>query len=179
MPLKKPQHFHVFSYGSNMLIDRIRNRVSTVEPVGLYELRGFELVFNKAGKDGSAKANMRPSHNSSTVHGVIQRFDLQQKPLLDEAEGLGRGYELMSFKTVLGNRNSEVHYYIARDSKYLTKRVPFDWYWDYVYYGALENQLPDFHLETIKEVPFVIDQNIQRRKHHDTVLEDHRRAYSF
>ncbi|MEM1407377.1 MAG: gamma-glutamylcyclotransferase family protein [Bacteroidota bacterium] len=176
--MKKPRHFHVFSYGSNMLIDRMRNRVSTVEPIGLYKLRGFELVFNKAGKDGSAKANVRPSHSSSTVHGVIQRFDLQQKPLLDAAEGLGRGYDLMSFRAILGNRNVEVHYYIARDSRYLTKGVPFDWYWYYVYYGALENQLPDFHLETIQKVPFGADQNIQRRKYHHKVLERFRKVHS-
>ncbi len=160
-----------------MLIDRIRNRVSTVEKIQAFELQGFELVFNKAGKDGSARANLKPSVGNTTVYGIIQRFDLRQKPLLDRAEGLGNGYELMSFETIIEGKQVEVHYYIARESKYLMQGKPFDWYWDYVYYGALENRLPDFHVEKIRKVSFATDKNEDRRKWHDTVLMDYRSTY--
>ena len=53
----------IFSYGSNLLTERIRRRVGYVESFGRYRLSGYRLVFNKPGADGSAKANLSQTND--------------------------------------------------------------------------------------------------------------------
>jgi len=167
-------HFYFFSYDSNLLFERIQERTPSVELVQAYRLDQFELVFNKLSKkDGSTKANISPS-NQSNVYGVIQRIDAMEKAALDRAEGLGYGYELDFFNLFIDDKKVEIGYYIAKDSKYLAIGKPYDWYLEFVIFGAHEDGFPLEYQQQIKSVEYVIDQNAERRKEPDLLLAKYR-----
>jgi gamma-glutamylcyclotransferase len=48
----------IFSYGSNMNLNRLLQRVPSAAKVSNAFLPGFKLLCNKESKDGSAKANI-------------------------------------------------------------------------------------------------------------------------
>ena len=167
-------HFYFFSYGSNLLLERIRKRTPSVEVLQEYRLDQFRLVFNKLSqKDGSTKANLARS-DQSYVYGVIHRIDIAEKPELDKAEGRGRGYNLDYFELSINNQSFQIGYYIAKESKYLFDGKPFDWYLEYVKYGAIENGFPPEYQRQLDEIEFDVDQNEDSRKEHDLLLANYR-----
>src|SRR5262249_27479356 len=56
-----------FAYGSNMDVEQMRSRVDTARFAGVARLEGYRMLFNKAGGDRSAKANIL----SSSVEGAF------------------------------------------------------------------------------------------------------------
>ena len=83
-----------FAYGSNMLTDRLRERVPSATAIGIGQLPGHALRWDKrSGRDGSGKCDAEAtSQKDDVVWGVLFEFDPQEKPLLDRAEGVGAGY---------------------------------------------------------------------------------------
>jgi len=167
-------YFHFFSYGSNLLFERIVKRVPSVEVIQLHRLDQFELVFNKRSIDRSTKANMRKARAESYLYGVIHKIHLREKADLDKAEGLGMGYELDFFESELDGEIVSIGYYIAKDPDYLTQGRPYDWYLDYVKFGAKENQFPEGYLDNLNSVLYQIDLDNKRREEHDKVLNNYR-----
>ncbi|MEM9327926.1 MAG: gamma-glutamylcyclotransferase family protein [Bacteroidota bacterium] len=165
--------FYVFSYGSNLLLERIRRRVYSVEKIANYTLADFELVFNKTSIDGSTKANVRPS-TGSKVLGVIQRMPMEHKPVLDEYEGLGNGYHLGQFRWKDQEVVRDVHYYICDDPHHLTTGHPYIWYRDYVLYGAIENNFDPAYINRLRRKVANRDPNDTRRGFNDLVLDKYR-----
>ncbi|MEP1096956.1 MAG: gamma-glutamylcyclotransferase family protein [Cyclobacteriaceae bacterium] len=167
-------HFYFFSYGSNLLFERIQKRTPSVEVIKQFKIDQFELVFNKRSKDGSTKANIVQSDIASSVYGTIKRIEKAEKKNLDRAEGLGYGYDLEYFETTLHDEIISVGYYIAREEKYLMEGKPYDWYLDYVRFGALQNQFPKEYISMLNSVEGDVDKNGLRRKEHDLVLSPYR-----
>ena len=83
----------IFSYGSNMNLNRLSQRVPSAMKVSKAFLPGHKLVCNKISNDGSAKANIiKTDVLAEVVWGVLFSIDRNEKALLDKAEGLGKGY---------------------------------------------------------------------------------------
>lgn len=84
----------IFAYGSNMNLNRLTQRVPSAVKFCNVFLPGYKLVCNKVSKkDGSAKANIIKTDNlAELVWGVLFNINSNEKPLLDKAEGLGKGY---------------------------------------------------------------------------------------
>lgn len=78
-----------FAYGSNLSSARMRRRVPSASCAGVAQLRGYRLTTDKAGRDGTGKANLRAQSDHS-VWGVVWRLDVDEWQLLDACE---RGYE--------------------------------------------------------------------------------------
>ena len=78
-------HAVYFAYGSNLLSARMRQRVPSARAAGVARLAGYRLSTDKAGRDGSGKANLRAEAGAS-VWGVLWRLDAQEWPLLDACE---------------------------------------------------------------------------------------------
>lgn len=105
-----------FSYGSNMSISRLLDRVSSASILGAAILSKHQLKFHKVGrKDGSAKRDARetgdPEH---VIHGVVFQIAKADKPRLDGEEGLGHGYE----QERIGSNAGRGHYpgiHVLRD----------------------------------------------------------------
>src|SRR5215472_14345628 len=82
-----------FAYGSNMDTTRLRYRAPSCRFHFVARLQNFQLRFHKRSNDGSGKCNaFYTGTPSDTVFGAVYEISLEEKPTLDRAEGLGRGY---------------------------------------------------------------------------------------
>ena len=98
---RKDSGARYFAYGSNMLAARLLERIPTARRIGVAQLRGHRLLFDKRGsKDGSGKCHVESSNSpADQVWGVVYELHQQDRTVLDEIEGVGRGYEV-AFKLV-------------------------------------------------------------------------------
>jgi len=155
------------------LLERIKARVPSVETIQRYQLSKYKLIFNKSSKDGSTKANIQKTDDPNDfVWGVIQRIDLSEKPTLDSAEGLGYGYTLNSFQLEIDNQVQEINFYIATDQNYLKEGNPYNWYLDYVIYGAIESDLPKAYFDELMRRPYTQDDAPTSRSGYDSAAEE-------
>ena len=144
----------IFCYGSNMNTERITERCSSSRFISRAKVNGYKLLFNKRSKDKSGKANLIYTGDKSLVWGVIFDISEDQKPILDKAEGLGKGYD--EYKLIVINdleQEIECVCYIATDEKYLDNNLkPYDWYKEYCLIGAKQHSLPEDYILTLDGV---------------------------
>ncbi|MER9385895.1 gamma-glutamylcyclotransferase family protein [Mesorhizobium sp. M0435] len=144
-----PEHVVYFAYGSKMSTARLRERMPSCKPLGIATLPGHALRFHKRSTDKSGKCNAVASENDSCVSGVLFSFDPADRAKLDEAEGVGSGYEHATV-TVINNkgRRRKVLTYLATPDYIDDGLKPYRWYKDFVLAGGREHGLP---LEYIAE----------------------------
>ena len=151
-----------FAYGSNMSLNRIRERAPSVVHLGTFQLRKHELRFHKHGRDDSGKCDAYyTGDTNSIVFGVLYSILQQEKVALDRAEGLGNGYEekeIIVFDEK-GNSHQAFMYYATHINPSLP---PFTWYKEHVLVGAREAKLPDQYIATIEGVHVVQDHDRTR-----------------
>src|SRR5438874_1466705 len=130
MPLdaKSKDQLLCFAYGSNMLGDRLRapSRVPSAKPVGVAYLAGYRLTFDKISQDGSGKCDAHATGDENDrVYGVLYAVPRSEKKQLDDAEGLGSGYEekTVVVNTVTNSREALVYYATKKDAT----RRPYHW----------------------------------------------------
>ena len=158
-----------FAYGSNMLTERLQRRVPSATPIGAAHCAGWELAFHKRGRDGSAKCSIFESPDGH-VHGVVFELHAGERYLLDRAEGLGAGYELVELDVALGDQRVEVFSYLAQPSYVDDSLVAFGWYHDLVLAGAAEHSLPEQYDEGIRAAVRQPDENTERARTNRAVL---------
>lgn len=144
----------IFCYGSNMNTERITERCSSSRFISRAKVKGYKLTFNKRSKDKSGKANLVHTGDKSLVWGVIFDISEDQKPILDAAEGLGKGYDEYKLR-VINDLEQEIECvcYIATDLKYLDDNLkPYDWYRDFCLLGAKEHNLPKEWILTLEQL---------------------------
>lgn len=177
-PLKKtetgpPEPVVYFAYGSNMWTARLRKRMPGCKPLGIATLPGYALRFHKRSIDKSGKCNAFASGNDSSVIGVLFSFDSAERPKLDKAEGVGRGYE-PAMVTVINEkgRRRKVLTYLATP-KYIDDSLkPYNWYKDFVLAGCSEHGLPlKYIAEYIQSVEAIEDPDKARDKEQRAALE--------
>jgi hypothetical protein len=162
----------IFAYGSNMNLNRLIKRVSSAAKVSNAFLPGYRLVCNKVSKDGSAKANIIKTDNlAELVWGVLFSIDINEKSLLDRAEGLGMGYNeyKLTFLDDAGNTYT-AQVYIA-DSKAIDNNLfPYDWYKEFIVSGAIQNKLPAEYISQLQSISSVRDHDEERRTKNYSIL---------
>lgn len=155
---------HYFSYGSNMSIRRLHDRVPSAKKVGVGILERHELRFHKVSKkDGSAKCDAfetkEPTHK---LYGVVFYISEKDKNKLDMKEGLGYGYKQKDVKIQLNDGETVIAFtYYATDIN--SELKPLDWYKEHVLRGARENELPIEYIRSIEIIEHVEDSDSQRR----------------
>ena len=150
-----------FAYGSNMPTARIRARCPSAVAMGVAELRGYELCWHKASKDGSGKADIVPSGaEGASVFGVLYEVSPEEKPALDAAEGLGNGYKEVRIVVVHNGEEATVTAYQATKTDPNLK--PFTWYKALAAFGAKEHGLPADYIAQIEAVHAVEDPDRER-----------------
>jgi hypothetical protein len=163
--------FYVFSYGSNLLFERIHARIHSVEVISTFPLDRFRLVFNKKGVDGSAKANIEETGNArDRVWGVIHAMDYQKKPILDMHETLGRGYQLICFRQKINGSLKVIHTYIVNEDRYIMSGKPFHWYLKFVIAGAKQNDFPESYIAKLASIDTKFDRDQYRRARNEDIL---------
>ncbi len=151
-----------FAYGSNMATRRLRARTPSAQPLGVAHLPGHRLMWHKAGRDGSAKCDIvQTGHADDGVWGVLFEIALHERPLLDTAEGLGRGYEHKSVQVLTGQGVVVAGAYHATHVD--GSLQPFDWYLAYVVHGAREHGLPAHYQAELDAVAALTDPDPERR----------------
>lgn len=138
-----------------MSLRRLRARVPSATPLGSALLPGHRLAFHKAGRDGSAKCDIVAS-DERQVHGVLYRMHRIHRPALDDAEGLGRGYDL---RTVQLSGPDDVR---VRAFTYVATHIdpglrPYRWYVEHVLRGAHEHGLPADYIASIATIVAIDD----------------------
>ena len=150
---------HYLAYGSNLYPPRLAARIPIVAVVGVVELPGWALAFNKRGSDGSAKCNLH-CRDGALAYGVIYRIAAVDRATLDRIEGAGRGYDVDALTLA---PHGECCFYRATADAIDESLRPFDWYRAYVLAGARHHALPQCYLDQIAAVLTVIDSDARRR----------------
>jgi hypothetical protein len=137
-----------FAYGSNMCSARLFERVPGAAAVGPAQLPDHDLVLNKPGVDGSAKANVVPRPRRS-VWGVVYAIDEVDFARLDRYEV---GYRRQALRVIAADESALVaEVYIAVQPT--GDGVPFDWYKGLMLDGAREHGLPRSYLDQLVGLP--------------------------
>ncbi len=135
-----------FAYGSNLDPSRLAGRVGRAEPRGAARLAGHRLAFDKPGRDGSAKANLRPQPGG-LVWGVVYALDPDDWARLDRFE---RGYDRVEVSVDGAARSLRVQTYRAARS---CAALPFAWYLALCVAGARQHGLPRHWVEQLRATP--------------------------
>ena len=153
-----------FAYGSNLIFERITERLGKVKFLGAASIENWCLRFNKLGKDGSGKCNIIESEGEF-VYGVLYQISLRQKEKLDEFE---RGYKTICLQIpLLGNCFSYTAIEIADDRVY----APYDWYRELVLIGANRYGFPPTYIAMLEKQKIVKDPDDTRRTKNLKILK--------
>jgi gamma-glutamylcyclotransferase len=157
-------HYLYFAYGSNMLSARLQARTPSARTAGIGQVRGHQLAWHKRGTgDGSGKCDLLlTGRDEDWAWGVLWHIHWDDKPHLDEAEALGRGYEEKQVPVMTGQGTVMAWTYWATD---IDARLPvYDWYHAYVLAGAREHGLPADYVARIAAQPVLVDPDAMRRR---------------
>jgi gamma-glutamylcyclotransferase len=158
-----------FSYGSNMLAQRMKERVPGARLLGAACLRGHRLAWHKVNVDGSGKCDVVPD-GGSDVWGVLYEIDPEGKMALDGFEGLGRGYAEKAVTVEHGDRLVDAFTYYATHTR--GDLLPYGWYRDIVLLGARQNGLPADYVDSIGMMEVLTDPDDSRRSEYLRFLRD-------
>jgi len=164
-----------FAYGSNMHPARLRERTPSCRRVAVATLPGYSLYFHQASAtDGSAKCNILESaHPAAMVHGVLFEIPARERPMLDQAEDLGRGYQLKSLTVLCEGQEVLAFCYVAMDDTIDDALLPFSWYRDIVLHGARQHAFPNDYLAVIAAQAAMDDTDHGRATRHQQLLDIH------
>jgi gamma-glutamylcyclotransferase len=140
--------FNYFAYGSNMLTERLKQRCSRAEALGLAQVQNYDLSFSKVSKDGSGKATLVKA-NDGVVYGVLFRIPKSERPALDEAEG--PGYQRDDKFAVVRSDGSKIiaSAYLAEPAAANKNLRPYVWYRELIITGAKQHGLPEHYQESL------------------------------
>lgn len=144
---------------------RLRERTPSAKPVGARWLSGYRLEWDKISADGSRKCDARRTDGpNDTVWGVLYEIAAEEEQLLDQAEGLGAGYEKswVSVGGLSGVVNASI--YVATSKR--ADDLPYDWYKAYVVAGAKEHGLPAEYVQSLESVAVKKDPDWNRAHRH-------------
>ncbi|MCP4937431.1 MAG: gamma-glutamylcyclotransferase [bacterium] len=166
--------FKYFSYGSNLLSERLQARCPSAKLLGVAKVAGYQLEFSKLSKkDGSGKAmpfaTQRPN---AIIHGALFEISKDQLRALDRAEGCGYGYDrIEDFSIYLGDdaEHVEATTYLANADFIDPCLQPFDWYLALVIAGAQQHDFPAEYINAIRRVNRVKDTRLERKGRADAL----------
>ena len=163
-------YLHYFAYGSNMSEERLRARVPSAKSIGVYRLDGYQLVFHKRGRDGSAKCDALHTGVEDVMFGVVYSMLERERPELDRVEGLGRGYDSCWVDVAHEDGHRlQAYTYTALDTGH--GLAPFDWYHEHVVRGAVAAGLPAAYVERLQGVATVVDPDAARQRRELSIYE--------
>jgi hypothetical protein len=153
---------YYFAYGSNMSLARLRQRVPSANKLGVFNLLGHELRFDMEGCDSSGKCNaFYTGECCDAVIGTLFTMAVDDKPALDQAEGLGVGYgdKVVTVTNAAGESFEAITYYALIIK---ANNPPYDWYLNHVLIGAAETGLPVNYIAKIEAVITKTDRDEER-----------------
>lgn len=161
---EQPDRFLYFGYGSNMLNTRLQARTPSATPYNNGYVAGRRRTFAKTSDDGSGKCDAELTGNAvDRVEGVLFWIDRSEKPALDRAEGLGRGYDETTVDVVTPTGVEPAIAYVASAGVTDSARQPYHWYKALVLAGAIQHGLPAPTIAWVRAVESTDDPLPRRR----------------
>ncbi|MCW8944487.1 MAG: gamma-glutamylcyclotransferase [Sedimenticola sp.] len=162
---------YYFAYGSNMSTRRLGARIPTANPLSQATLAGHTLRWHKQGRDGSGKCDaFYTGEDDHRVVGVLYEIAIEDRPLLDQFEGVGLGYDVASVEIVLPTGETCLAF-TYRATRIDASFIPYHWYKEHVIQGAREHELPDDYIIQLESVASMED--IDRIRHTRELLIYH------
>ncbi|MDI1361285.1 gamma-glutamylcyclotransferase family protein [Methylotenera sp.] len=166
-----PKVFYL-AYGSNLHPLRLQERVPSARVVGVIELSGYQLVFHKQSNDDSGKCLLSKTLDIlCKIYVVLYEFDISHKAALDEAEGIGNGYDEELMSVTLDGSDYRAYIYMASITHINSALIPYTWYKNLVIAGARFHNFPVDYIESIESVPSREDLNESRQTKNQNLLE--------
>ena len=167
--------FISLAYGSNLHPFRLTQRVPSATPIGVVSMPGKRLAFHKRSDDGSGKCLFYELESTEdTMYGVAYEIDMAEKPILDDLEGLNKGYNEQQVSVTLNGATHHSLVYVAASTHINPTLVPYTWYKDMVVLGARYHGLPADYIAKIESVVAVPDHNPKRAASRATIVENMR-----
>lgn len=154
-----------FAYGSNLCLGRLRSRTPSASLLFTAKLIGYSLRFHKKSKkDNSGKANAyRTNVNTDIVWGAVFAIDDKEKPALDQAEGLDKGYVLTNIQVIKEDQSvHNVCTYVAHIGSIDDNLKPYSWYKRFIVDGARQLHLPQDYILQIEAIIEIDDPDKKR-----------------
>jgi len=141
---------------------RIEERLGPCRARGAAGLKGYQLKFNKYGRDGSGKCTIQHT-GDGRQHVLGGLFDLSQAQArqLDGFEGSGYSRHMVSLN--YQDQSLNAYTYIAVAQSIDDSLIPFDWYRALVLQGACELELARSYVLKIRSLPYKVDPDPVRR----------------
>lgn len=163
------------AYGSNLHPFRLTQRVPSAKAIGVVPMQGKRLAFHKRSDDGSGKCLFYEAGGAENMmFGVAYEIDAAEKPLLDEREGLGKGYNEQQVSFPVNGVTHQALVYVAASTHIDPTLVPYTWYKDMVVLGARYHHLPADYVAKIEAVVSVRDPNPRRTGNMAAIVENMR-----
>lgn len=143
-----------------------------MECLGSFTLQDYQMLFNKDGSDGSAKANIEFAEGKE-AWGRVYRMSAEQKLILDGYEGLGESYKLDWFQV---GTDCELKVFAYLALKTSEDCIPYHWYLYHVLRGAREGGFSISVLDEILSAGFQFDSSRERSKKELSIYSDKERA---
>ena len=155
---------HVFAYGSNLHVGRMRSRVPSAEPMAIGYVANRRIVFHKRSNDGSAKADASYTADpNDRVWGAIYRIDARETPILDRHEFLGIGYDREQIGVVTEHGTMVTAWiYVACFGAIDRPMRPYSWYLEFIVKGAHQHRLPLCYITTLNRIESENDPDLSR-----------------
>lgn len=171
---QKMKTFYYFAYGSNMYFRRLRSRTPSANRLHIGYVEGYRLTFNKKSSDGSGKCDCEKIDDATMrVFGVVYQINETDRHCLNNAEGLGKGYDdkEVTIIPIDGSESLVAVTFVATNKRDDLK--PYDWYKEFVLRGAKENNLPQDYISTfIMSVDAEIDKDTARAEKNWAICQD-------
>lgn len=164
------------AYGSNLHPFRLtQRRIHSARPIGVVPMPGKQLAFHKRSGDGSGKCLFyERGDTEDTMYAVAYEIDAAEKPILDDLEGLGRGYNEQQVSFPLNGVTRHAVVYVAASTHIDAKLVPYTWYKDMVVLGARYHRLPADYIAKIEAVVAVPDPRPDRAADRAAIVDNMR-----
>jgi gamma-glutamylcyclotransferase (GGCT)/AIG2-like uncharacterized protein YtfP len=144
---------------------RIRARVPSATPVAIGYLEQHAFVYHKRSIDGSAKADAAfTGRATDRIWGVVFELHHAEKPVLDEHEFLGIGYDEREIDVVVDDGEIRAWMYVARQEVTDPSLLPYSWYHDFVIHGAQQHGLPREYIDHLQSHQSIIDPDPARHE---------------
>jgi gamma-glutamylcyclotransferase len=132
--MNKYGNYIYFAYGSNMLLERLEERVGKVKVIGTYSLKGYKMLLNCGFHETFANIQ-KTGNKKDIVEGVLYDLYWWQIRILDSYEGFYKRYKL-------SEKDATFYVYISYSDAINTKNTkPSLYYLNILLEGALRNKL--------------------------------------
>ncbi len=163
-----------FAYGTNVLLAKMMSLVTFAQAIGLAELSGYQLIFNKKShKDDSGLANLTATQKATDkVYGNLYEVSDSYLSTLELAEGIQHGYHTQKVTVLCQGENISATIFLCDDPAFLQNNLkPFDWYKAMIVRGLERLEAPADYTQKVKKMEDILDVDVQRARIHLCFLE--------